>query len=168
MDELKGAEGRYSKDLTLCRAKVKEFQISETKYESLCDESITTIKEREQTMIYSVRKYSIELQKQIELDRKSEKKKFLNIKRQTDQTKKTIILHQDEIMAALKSIQGSTIFATATKFKKMMSDFNFNQIPSEIKYFIPGKETVNDIPNLFGSLLKMKIPQVTLVGCLVT
>jgi hypothetical protein len=42
----------------------------------------------------------------------------------------------------------------------MMSDFNFNQIPSEIKYFIPGKETVNDIPNLFGSLQKMKIPQV--------
>jgi hypothetical protein len=40
------------------------------------------------------------------------------------------------------------------------SDLNFNQIPSEIKYFIPGKETVNDIPNLFGSLQKMKIPQV--------
>jgi hypothetical protein len=63
-------------------------------------------------------------------------------------------------MAALKSIKGSTIFATATKVKKMMSDFNFNQIPSEIKYFIPGKVTVNDIPNLFGSLQKMKIPQV--------
>ena len=111
-------------------------------------------------MIDSVRKYSIELQKQIELDRKSEKNKFLNIKRQTDQAEKTIIHHQDEIMAALKSIQGSTIFATATKVKKMMSDFNFNQIPSEIKYFIPGKETVNDIPNLFGSLQKMKISQV--------
>jgi hypothetical protein len=53
-----------------------------------------------------------------------------------------------------------TIFATATKVKKMMSDFNFNQIPSEIKYFIPGKETVNDIQTLFGSLQKMKIPQV--------
>jgi hypothetical protein len=63
-------------------------------------------------------------------------------------------------MAALKSIQGSTIFATATKFKKMTSDLNFNQIPSEIKYFIPGKETVNDIPNLFGSLQKMKIRMV--------
>ena len=63
-------------------------------------------------------------------------------------------------MAALKSIQGSTIFTTATKSKKMMSDLNFNPIPSEIKYFIPGKETVNDIPNLFGSLQKMKIPQV--------
>jgi hypothetical protein len=37
---------------------------------------------------------------------------------------------------------------------------NFNPIPSEIKYFIPGKETVNDITNLFGSLQKMKIPQV--------
>ena len=83
----------------------------------------------------------------------------MNIKRQTDQTEKTIIHHQDEIMAALKSIQGSTIFAPATKFKKMMLDFNFNQIPSEIKYFIPGKETVNDIPNLFGSLQEMKIPQ---------
>jgi hypothetical protein len=42
----------------------------------------------------------------------------------------------------------------------MVSDFNFNPIPSEIKYFIPGKETVNDIPNLFVSLQKMKIPQV--------
>jgi hypothetical protein len=60
-------------------------------------------------------------------------------------------------MAALKSIQGSTIFTTATKSKKMMSDLNFNLIPSEIKYFIPGKETFNDIPNLFGSLQKMKI-----------
>jgi hypothetical protein len=160
LDELKGAEARYCKDLTLCRAKVEEFQISETKYESMFDESITQIKEREQTMIDSVRKYSIELQKQIELDQKSEKNKFLNIKRQTDQAEKTIIHHQDEIMAALKSIQGSTIFATATKSKKMMSDLNFNPIPSEIKYFIPGKETVNDIPSLFGSLQKMKISQV--------
>jgi hypothetical protein len=58
---------------------------SETKFDSLFDETITTIKEREQTMIDSIRKYSIELQKQIELDRKSEKKKFLNLKRQTDQ-----------------------------------------------------------------------------------
>jgi hypothetical protein len=47
-------------------------------------------------------------------------------------------------MAALKSIQGSTIFTTATKSKKMMSDLNFNPIPSEIKYFIPGKETVKN------------------------
>jgi hypothetical protein len=34
---------------------------------------------------------------------------------------------------------------------------NFNPIPSEIKYFIPGKETVNDIPNLFGSLQKIDL-----------
>jgi hypothetical protein len=62
---------RYCRDLTLCLAKVDEFQISETKFDSLFDETITTIKKREQTMIDSVRKYSIELQKQIELDRKS-------------------------------------------------------------------------------------------------
>jgi hypothetical protein len=88
-------EARYCRDLTLCLAKVNEFQISETKFDSLFDETIITIKQREQTMIDSVRKYSIELQKQIELDRKSEKKKFLSIKRQTDQYEKTIILHQD-------------------------------------------------------------------------
>jgi hypothetical protein len=35
LDELKGAEARYCKDLTLCQAKVEEFQISETKYESI-------------------------------------------------------------------------------------------------------------------------------------
>jgi hypothetical protein len=49
---------------------------------------------------------------------------FCDLKRQTDKAEKTIILHQDEIMAALKSIQGSTIFTTATKSKKMMSDLN--------------------------------------------
>jgi hypothetical protein len=44
-----------------------------------------------------------------------------------------------------------------------MSDLNFNPIPSEIKYFMPGKETVNDIPNLFGSLQKMKMAVVNIV-----
>jgi hypothetical protein len=57
-------------------------------------------------------------------------------------------------------LSNSISFTTATKSKEMMSDLNFNPIPSEIKYFIPGKETVNDIPNLFGSLQKRKIPQV--------
>ena len=160
LDVLKGAEARYSKDLTLCQAKVNEFQISEAKCESLCDESITTIKKREKQLIDGITKHSQKLQNEIELERKTVKKTFCDLKRQADQAEKTIILHQDEIMAALKSIQGSTIFTTATKSKKMMSDLNFNPIPSEIKYFIPGKETVNDIPNLFGSLQKMKIPQV--------
>ena len=154
LDELKRA------DLTFCRANVEELQISETKYESLFDERITTIKKREKTLIDGITKHSQKLQNEIELERKTVKKTFCDMKRQADQAEKTIILHQDEIMAALKSIQGSTIFTTATKSKKMMSDLNFNQIPSEIKCFIPGKETVNDIPNLFGSLQKMKIPQV--------
>jgi hypothetical protein len=110
LDELKGAEARYCKDLTLCRAKVNEFQISEAKCESLCDESIVQIKQQEKTLIDAITKHSQERQNEIESERKS--------------------------------------------------DFNFNPIPSEIKYFIPGKETVNDIPNLFGSLQKMKIPQV--------
>ena len=160
IDDLKGAEARYNKDLTLCQAKVNEFQISEAKCESLCDESITTIKKREKQLIDGITKHSQKLQNEIELERKTVKKTFCDLKRQVDQAEKTIILHQDEIMAALKSIQGSTIFTTATKSKKMMSDLNFNPIPSEIKCFIPGKETVNDIPNLFGSLQKMKIPQV--------
>jgi len=68
-------------DLTFCQEKVEEFQISETKCESLFDETITKIKEREQTLIDSITKYSIELQKQIELDRKSEKKKVFEHKK---------------------------------------------------------------------------------------
>ena len=160
LDELKGAEARHSKDLTLCRAKVNEFKISEVKYESLFKERITTIKKREKQLIDGITKHSQKLQNEIELERKTVKKTFCDLKRQADQAEQTIILHQDEIMAALKSIQGSTIFTTATKSKKMKSDLNFNPIPSEIKCFIPGKETVNDISNLFGSLQKMKIPQV--------
>jgi hypothetical protein len=58
LNELEGAEARYSKDLTLCRAKVNEFQISETKFESLCDESITTIKKREKQLIDGITKHS--------------------------------------------------------------------------------------------------------------
>ena len=119
---------------------------------------ICLYKKKEKTLIDSIRKYSIKLQKQIELDRKSEKNKFFNIKRQDDQFEKTIMHHQNEMMAALKSIQESTIFAAASKVKKIMSDLNCNPIPSEIEYFIPQKESVNDKPNLFGSL--QKIPQV--------
>jgi hypothetical protein len=52
-----GAEARYSKDLTLCQAKVNELQISEVKYESLCDESITTIKKREKQLIDGITKH---------------------------------------------------------------------------------------------------------------
>jgi hypothetical protein len=130
LDDLKGAEARYNKDLTLCRAKVEKFQISETKYESLCDESITTIKKREKQLIDGITKHSQKLQNEIEMERKTVKKTFCDLKRQVDQAEKTIILHQDEIMAALKSIQGSTIFTTATQSKKMMSDLNFNLIPS--------------------------------------
>jgi hypothetical protein len=43
LDELKGAEARYCKDLKLGQAKVNEFQISETKYESLCDDTRSNI-----------------------------------------------------------------------------------------------------------------------------
>jgi gas vesicle protein len=103
MDELKGAEARYSKDLTLCRAKVNEFKISEVKYESLCDESITTIKKREKQLIDGITKHSEKLQNEIELERKTVKKTFCDLKRQADQAEKTIRLHQDEIMAALNA-----------------------------------------------------------------
>jgi tripartite motif-containing protein 56 len=156
LDELEGAEARYRQDLTLCQAKVEEFQFSETKFESLFDESITKIKEKEKVLIDGITKHSEKLQN----ERKTVKKMFSEIKSQIDKAEKTIIHHQDEIMAALKSIQGSAIFTPATKFTKRMSDLNFNQIPSEIKLFIPQKETVNDIPNVFGSLQKMKISQV--------
>jgi hypothetical protein len=70
LDELKGVEARFCKDLSLCQPKVEEFQISETKYESLCDESITTIKKREKTLIDGITKHSQKLQNEIELERK--------------------------------------------------------------------------------------------------
>jgi hypothetical protein len=52
---------------------VHQFQISETKYESLCDESITTIKKREKTLIDGITKHSQKLQNEIELERKTVK-----------------------------------------------------------------------------------------------
>jgi hypothetical protein len=40
------------------------------------------------------------------------KKQISEIRKQTDQAEKTIIHHQDEILAALKSIQGHSCYAT--------------------------------------------------------
>jgi sulfur transfer complex TusBCD TusB component (DsrH family) len=50
-----------------------------------------------------ITKHSEKLQNEIEMERKTVKKTFCDLKRQADQAEKTIILHQDEIMAALKS-----------------------------------------------------------------
>jgi hypothetical protein len=58
--------------LTLCQAKVNEFQISETKCESLCDESIIEIKKREKTLIDEITKHSKKLHNEIELERKTD------------------------------------------------------------------------------------------------
>jgi hypothetical protein len=44
-----------------------ELQISEVKYESLCDESITTIKKREKQLIDGITKHSEKLQNEVEL-----------------------------------------------------------------------------------------------------
>jgi hypothetical protein len=136
IDELKGAKATYCADFTFCLAKVEEIQVCVANCECLFDEPVTTnIKQKEKTLIDATSKYSNELQTEVKLERNTMKKMFSDIKIQTDQTEKTIILHQEEIRAALKSIQGSTIFATASKFKKKMSDLNFNPIPSEIKTF---------------------------------
>jgi hypothetical protein len=43
-------EARYCKDLTLCQTKVKELQVSEAKCESVFDETISQIKQKEETM----------------------------------------------------------------------------------------------------------------------
>jgi hypothetical protein len=72
-------------------------------FESLFDERITTIKKREKTLIDGIIKHSQKLQNEIELERKTVKQTFCDLKRQADKAEKTIILHQDEIMAALKS-----------------------------------------------------------------
>jgi hypothetical protein len=53
--------------------KVNEFKISEVKYESLCDERITTIKKREKQLIDGITKHSQKLQNEIELERKTHK-----------------------------------------------------------------------------------------------
>jgi hypothetical protein len=64
----------------------------------LCDESITTIKKREKQLIDGITKHSQKLQNEIEVERKTDKQTFCDLKRQADQAEQTIILHQDEIM----------------------------------------------------------------------
>jgi hypothetical protein len=51
----------------------------------LCDERITTIKKREKQLIDGIVKHSQKLQNEIELERKTVKKTFCDMKRQADQ-----------------------------------------------------------------------------------
>jgi hypothetical protein len=97
---LKGAEARYNKDLTLCRAKVNEFEISEVKYESLFNERITTIKKREKQLIDGITKHSEKLQNEIELERKTVRKTFCDMK---------LSLNKDSYLTSL--ISNSLTFA---------------------------------------------------------
>jgi gas vesicle protein len=67
LDELKGTEEKYCKDLTICQTKSEEIKDSETKCDSLVDETIEQIKQKEQNLIEDITKYSENLQNQAEL-----------------------------------------------------------------------------------------------------
>ena len=160
LDELKGAEERYCNNLTLCQTKPKEIQDFETKCDSLVDETIEQIKQKEQNLIEDITKYSKNLQNQAEFERKTVKTQLSDLKGQTNQAEENLKTKKDEVMTALASNKGSMIFASAIEIKKKMPDLNFKLFPSGIKPFVPTRGTVEDISNLFGSLQEMKIPQV--------
>ena len=161
LDELKGAEEKYCNNLTLCQTKSKEIQDFETKCDSLVDETIEQIKQKEQNLIDDITKYSKNLQNQAEFERKNVKTRLSDLKGQTNQAEENLEIKKDEVMAALASNKSSMIFASAIEIKKKMPDLNFKLFLSDIKQFVPKKGTVEDISCLFGSLeQKMKIPQV--------
>jgi hypothetical protein len=67
------------------------------------------------------------VQNEIELERKTVKKTFCDLKRRADQAEKTIILHQDEIMAAFSAPLSSSnffgrIFSTGSKLCSLCLD----------------------------------------------
>jgi hypothetical protein len=62
------------------------------------DETITQIKQKEETMIGAISKYSIEVQNEDEIEQKTVKKTFSNIKRQIDQVEQTIIHQEGNIL----------------------------------------------------------------------
>ena len=160
LDELKGAEEKYCNNLTLCQTKSKEIKDSETKCDSLVDETIEQIKQKEQNLIEDITKYSKNLQNQAEFERKTVKTQLSDLKGQTNQSEENLKTKKDEVMTALASNKGSMIFASAIEIKKKMPDLNFKLFPSGIKPFVPTRGTVEDISSLFGSLQEMKIPQV--------
>ena len=160
LDELKGAEEKYCNNLTLCQTKSTEIKDSETKCDSLVDEKIEQIKQKEQNLIEDITKYSKNLQNQAEFERKNVKALLSDLKGQTNQAEENLETKKDEVMTALASNKGSMIFASAIEIKKKMPDLNFKLFPSGIKQFVPTRGTVEDISSLFGSLPEMKIPQV--------
>ena len=160
LDELKGSEEKYCNNLTLCQTKSKEIKDSETKCDSLVDETIEQIKQKEQNLIEDITKYSKNLQNQAEFERKTMKAQLSDLKGQTNQAEENLKTKKDEVMTALASNKGSMIFASAIEIKKKMPDLNFKLFPSGIKQFVPTRGTVEDISSLFGSLPEMKIPQV--------
>ncbi|CAC5385908.1 unnamed protein product [Mytilus coruscus] len=159
-EKLKELESKFSEKFTLCEiedSKVKDFKI---KYNKFFDESIQKINHQEQLIKDEVSKYSQELREQLDSEKQRIEKSITEKEKHTKEVKETLLNNQTNIQDILESNQAEQVFNAYSEIrKKEIPDASFKTFSEETKDFIPTKESLKNITNLFGSLQKTKLPK---------
>ncbi|XP_052081795.1 protein wech-like [Mytilus californianus] len=159
-EKLKELESKFSEKFTLCEiedSKVKDFKI---KYTQFFGESVQKINHQEKLIKDEVSKYAQEFREQLDREKQRIEKSIIEKENHTEEVKKSVLNNQTNIQEVLESNQAEKVFNAYSEIrKKEIPDASFKTFSEETKDFIPTKESLKNITNLFGSLQKTHLPK---------
>ncbi|CAC5382970.1 unnamed protein product [Mytilus coruscus] len=157
--KLKEIESKFSNTFTLCKIEDSKVHDFKTKYEQFFAESVQKINQQEKLIIDEVRKYAKALREQLESEKQRIEKSITEKEKNIGEVKENLLNKQSNIQEVLKSNQAAQVLSAYQEFnEKEIPNASFKTFPEEIKDFIPTKENLKTISNLFGSLKKTKLP----------
>ncbi|CAG2229187.1 unnamed protein product [Mytilus edulis] len=160
-EKLKELESKFSNKFNLCEIEDRKVNEFKTKYEQMFTESIQKINEQEKLIIDEVRKYAKTLREQLDSEKQSIEKSITEIEKRTEKVMETLLNKQSIIQEILESNQAVQVFGAYQELSgKEIPNASFKAFPEETKDFIPAKENLKAISNLFGSLTNTKLPKV--------
>ncbi|XP_052081710.1 uncharacterized protein LOC127719524 [Mytilus californianus] len=146
----------------VARFETEEEQIKDlkTKYNNFLAESVEKINQQEQLIKVEVSKYANELRKQMESERQRIKNSMLEKEKQYEKNKENLLKKQSDIQEVLESEHAVNVFTAHKEFcTNEVPDVPFETLLDETKDFIPQKDNLKNISNLFGSLQKTNLPK---------
>ncbi|CAC5419058.1 unnamed protein product [Mytilus coruscus] len=159
-ETLKELESKFSDTFTLCKIEDSKVNDFKTKYEQFFAESVQKINQQEKLIIDEVRKYAKALREQLETEKQRIEKSITEKGKNIAEVKENLLNKQSNIQEIFDSNQAAQVFSAYPEFsEKEIPNASFKEFPEETKDFIPAKENLKNISNLFGSLQKIKLPK---------
>ncbi|CAC5382978.1 unnamed protein product [Mytilus coruscus] len=157
---LKQLRSRLFEKVTRYETKERQIQDLKTKYNNFLAESVEKINLQEQLIKVEVSKYANELRKQMESERQRIENSMLEKEKQCEKNKENLLKKQSDIQEVLESEHAVNVFIAHKEFcTNEVPDAPFETLLDETKDFIPQKDNLKNISNLFGSLQKTNLPK---------